>query len=328
MNVKSASFTPCVLMFVLLVSPAAASGSTLGSFRGTHGTYTVNTDFLTMTGPEGFLAQGVLDQGMAVFEFDDFLLMPTAKISTIGGLRVALISNSNMQVIGDINANSGAFSGGSFGQDGAGPGGGSGAAGTGAGGGGYGGVGGHGHGPGKPGGMAYGDLEQILQAGSGGGGTTGFFGSSSGGHGGGALLLQAADQLDIFALVSVEGHTGGGGGDAYGGGGGSGGGLILSASAITVAGVVSAKGGRGGEGTFDNGGGGGGGRILIETLPGRYENYGTVTVAGGPGGSSFFGRGEPGEDGVITIRTLPIPEPTTLTLATLALLQLTRRRRR
>ena len=247
-----------------------------GSFFGTQGTYTVDTDSLTFTGPDGVVFNGTNVNGVASFVFDDFLLLPTANIVTTGSRPTALVSRSDLQVNGTIAARSGLVTIGQ-GQDGFGQGGG---------GGGYGGAGGNGQDNGGAGGVTYGDLTSELLGGSNGGDTSGFFGSSSGGFGGGAIRLEAAGQLDIFGSVTANGGVGGNVG--YGGGGGSGGAIFLSAPEITLAALLAADGGRGGVGTFDNGGGGGGGRILIETFENGFNNFGTISVAGGRGGSFIF----------------------------------------
>lgn len=324
MPVRYLLLTLCLALIPSLAAGSTISASALGSFRGTVGNYTIDSDALTLSGPNGLLVRGVLDNGTALFEFDDFTLLPTAQLTTVGSSPVSLVSNTDMDIIGRIFGGSGGAAGGLPSRTGAGMGGGSGRGSAGAGGGGFGGAGGVGHDTGAPGGSPYGDLEISLEGGSGGGGTSGFFGSSRGGAGGGALLLKAANQLNIFAPVSVDG--GNGGSNGYGGGGGSGGGLFLSAPAITLASGISANGGRGGVGTFDNGGGGGGGRILIETLVGGFENFGSISVSGGRGGSSFFGSGGDGQQGVVTIRTVPEPSALMLLAAGGCLLSIRRQR--
>ena len=268
------------------------------SFLGTQGTFTIDTDALTMTGPDGFLFNGTDDDGVASYVFDDFRLFPSANIVTTGSRPTALISRTDLQVSGTITAGSGNDV---FGQapD---------VVGSGGGGGGYGGVGGNGHDNGGSGGGVYGDLTSVLLGGSAGGGTSGFFGSSSGGFGGGAIRLQAAGEVEIFGSVNANG--GNGGSNGYGGGGGSGGAIIISAQEVILGDLLSANGGRGGVGEFDNGGGGGGGRILIETLQDGFNNFGTISVAPGRGGNSFFGSGSTGEEGDVSIRTFAAPAPT------------------
>ena len=261
------------------------------SFIGTQGTYTVDTDALTISGPDGFLFNGTDDNGVASYVFDDFRLFPTANIVTTGSRPTALVSRTDLQVNGTIAVESGSDV---FGE-------GDDAVDRGGGGGGYGGAGGNGHDnfgeTGGTGGVVFGDLTSQLLGGSAGGGATGFFGTSSGGFGGGAIRLQAAGVLEIFGSVSANGGTGGN--DGFGGGGGSGGAIILSAQQVIIAASLSANGGRGGVGNFDNGGGGGGGRIFIETPEDGFDNFGTISVAAGRGGTSFFGSGSDGQEGVV-----------------------------
>jgi len=261
------------------------------SFLGTQGTFTIDTDSLTMSGPNGFLFNGTDDNGVASYVFDDFRLFPSANIVTTGSRPTALVSRTDLQLSGTITVQSGSDV---FGE-------GDDAVGSGGGGGGYGGAGGNGHDnfgeTGGSGGGVYGDLTSELLGGSAGGSTSGFFGSSSGGFGGGAIRLQAAGQMEIFGSISANG--GNGGNIGYGGGGGSGGAIIISAQEVILAASLSANGGRGGVGEFDNGGGGGGGRIFIETPQDGLDNFGTISVAAGRGGSSFFGSGSGGQEGVV-----------------------------
>lgn len=316
------------LLAVFAQRPPQAEAASLPvpprDFFGAQGSYVVDSNSLSITGPDGYKTFGFRDRGVAVFEFSDFVLLPAASLETVGTLPVAIVSQATIQVIGEVTARSGGGRGGLAGRQGVGVGAGREANDGGGGGGGFGGIGGRGM-SGGAGGGAYGDLDLFLQGGSGGGGATGFFGSGTGGAGGGVLMLTAARSIDVLAAVSADGSPGSGGG--YGGGGGSGGGLVLSAPEITIAATLSADGGRGGVGTFDNGGGGGGGRILIETHPGRFLNVGDISADGGRGGSSFFGVGGPGSAGVVTIRTY-VPEPTSLYLVTLGAVVYTIRGRR
>jgi len=291
-------------------------------FASVPGSYTVNTDTLLMSGPMGFAASGVLNSGIAVFSFTDFFLGVGADISTLGSRPAAILSRGDMTVAGNgIRALAGGGLGGEPRQMGAGPGGGFpgfnffGGAG---GGGGFGGMGGRGQFesstfdfPGD-GGPAYGDLNLALQGGSGGGGgkdNTGF--ESAGGAGGGGLELAANGEILIAgAGVNADGLQGAPRNSNHtGGGGGSGGGLILHAPSIMNTTLIAARGGRGGDGVFQNGGGGGGGRILIQTLPGGFVDFGVTSVGGGTSPSDFFGTGSPGQPGVLTIQ---IPEPSSI----------------
>ena len=286
------------------------------------GSYTINTTNVQMTGPSGFLMNGVLSDGIAVFSFTDFFLGAGAGISTTGSRPAGILSRNDMTIGGNgIRALAGGGAGGEPQQRGMGPGGGFpgfnffGGAG---GGGGFGGRGGRGQFsnptfdfPGA-GGPTYGDLYIALQGGSGGGGGKSNINfQSAGGAGGGALELGANHDMIIAGSgINADGlpgvprdsnHTAGGGG--------SGGGIRLHASTIINTALVAARGGRGGDGVFENGGGGGGGRILIQTSPGGLSNLGTISVVGGTAPSDFFGSGSPGREGVFTVQ---VPEPISL----------------
>jgi hypothetical protein len=310
-----------------LFSPLSYSPSP--AFTSVPGDYTLDSDALLMTGPAAYSANGVLDRGIAVFTFSDFLLGSGARITTTGTRPVAILSQSQMTISGNgIRALAGGGAGGEPRVRGEGLGGGFpgydffGGAG---GGGGFGGAGGRGQidsptfdFPGQ-GGPAYGDLQTTLQGGSGGGGgkdNTGF--ESAGGDGGGGLELGALGQLLITSAINADGLPGQPRGSNHtAGGGGSGGGIRLHAPSVTINSFVSADGGAGGNGVFENGGGGGGGRILIQTGPAGLSTLGSISVDGGLSPSDFFGSGVPGDPGVITIRA--IPEPTTVAIVGLLL---------
>ena len=318
---------PAKATTVGLFSPLSYSPSP--GFTSVPGEYTLDSDALRMTGPAGYSANGVLDRGVAVFTFSDFLLGSDARITTTGTLPVAILSQSQMTISGNgIRALAGGGAGGEPRERGEGLGGGFpgfnffGGAG---GGGGFGGAGGRGQFdnptfsfPGQ-GGPAYGDLSVALQGGSGGGGgkdNTGF--ESAGGDGGGGIELGALGQLLITAGINADGLPGQPRGSNHAaGGGGSGGGIRLHAPSVTINSFVSADGGAGGDGVFENGGGGGGGRILIQTGPAGLSALGSISVDGGLSPSDFFGSGTPGDPGVITIRA--IPEPATIVIAGLLL---------
>jgi hypothetical protein len=321
-----------LIAIAALSSPPAASALLPAPvFQSVPGTYTLDTDALTLVGPNGFLATGQSVGNIATFVFSDFQLATGANLVTQGSRAAAIRSLGSMLVGGNgIRALAAGGAGGEPAVKGQGPGGGFpgydffGGAG---GGGGYGGAGGRGQFanptfdfPGA-GGPAYGDLTMALLGGSGGGGgktNPGF--QSAGGAGGGAIELVAAGILQVDGVgVNADGlqgqprdsnHTAGGGG--------SGGGIRLHAPQITILSLVTASGGRGGDGVFENGGGGGGGRILIETLPGGFTSLGQIDVAGGTSPSDFFGTGIPGNAGVLTIRTIPEPAAATLLLIALA----------
>ena len=303
-----------------LYSPHSFAASP--AFTSVPGSYTIDTDMLEMSGPDGFLAHGALSGNVAVFTFASFELGSAASLTTRGGRPAAILSQTNMTISGNgIRAFAGGGAGGAPAIRGMGPGGGfpgSGFFGGAGGGGGFGGPGGRGQRddpmfdfPGA-GGPAYGDLRSALQGGSGGGGgkaNAGF--QSAGGDGGGGLELGAIGHLLIDSGVNADGLPGAPrGANHTAGGGGSGGGIRLHASQITIDSLVTANGGRGGDGVFENGGGGGGGRILIQTGPAGLNIFGSVSVAGGPAPSDFFGSGVPGQPGVLIIQQ--IPEPSTI----------------
>ena len=305
--------------------------STIGEFSSVAGSYVLDTDSLTLSGPQENQVLGILSDGVAVFAFDRFVLASGANLVTVGSRPAAILSLTDIAVGGSgIRVHSGGGQGGEPRMRGEGLGGGFpgfaffGGAG---GGGGFGRAGGRGqltstfHFPGD-GGPDYGNLEESLLGGSGGGGSkdsTGF--QSAGGNGGGALELGALQSIEIFSLVVADGQEGQRRGFNHtGGGGGSGGGLILHAPAIVNLGAISANGGRGGAGVFKKGGGGGGGRILVDTAVSGFTNLGTLSVSGGTSPSDFFGTGTPGRPGIITVRSTIVPEPSSCFLAIFALL--------
>jgi hypothetical protein len=298
------------------------------------GTYVVDTTTLTITpspGPDG--ATSVQD-GVAVFAFDNINVGPGVTLDVVGTRPLRLVVSGSMQIDGKIladgdnaatNLTDTAAPGGPGGGAGgtaahpAGNGPGGGAGGTdldnGAGGGGYGGTGARGAvstfsssaGGAAPGGAAYGDLLVTLAGGSGGGvGTPGAPGSGSvsGGGGGGALeLVGEAITVGASGIVSADGGNGAVGG--YGGsGGGSGGAVRLRAENIAVQGVLRARGGAGGAGgCCGDGGGGGGGRILL--VAGSPPSFtGTLSVVGGPsgtGGGTGHGATSPDATGAVGV---------------------------
>ena len=287
-----------------------------GAFNSVAGAYTVNTDTLSLTGPSGFFAPGVLSGNIAVFDFASISFNAGSTLSGTGSHAFALLSRTDATFAGsiDIRFGPGGFAGGpSFSAaNGSGPGGGAGNP-NGAGGGGFGGAGGNGstnvNQGGASGGAAYGDLSVLLQGGSGGGGG----GVLGGGNGGGALELGAVNTLSISGSILADGRRADGSG-----GGGAGGGLILQGNTVMLAAssTLSAQGGPDGvannsSGGIPGGGGGGGGRILVETGPagGFINTGGTLSVTGGASNTTDGSRA--GQAGVITFvqRTPAVPEP-------------------
>jgi hypothetical protein len=310
-----------------LFSPLSYSPSP--GFTSVPGEYTLDSVALVMTGPAAYSVSGVLDRGVAVFTFSDFLLGSGARITTIGSRPAAILSHSDMTISGNgIRALAGGGEGGAPAVRGGGPGGGfpgTGFFGGAGGGGGFGGAGGRGQFedptfdfPGQ-GGPAYGDLRLALQGGSGGGGGKDNPGSP-GGDGGGGIELGALGQLLITAGINADGLPGqprGSGSTA--GGGGSGGGIRLHAPRVTINSFLSADGGAGGDGTFENGGGGGGGRIFILSGPAGLSVSGSISVDGGLAASDFFGAGMPGQTGLLVIQQVPEPSTVVILASVLAI---------
>jgi hypothetical protein len=337
---RTAARVLILIALAAISNPSTASAFLITpAFQSSPGTYTLDTDALTLVGPNGFLATGQAAGNTATFVFTDFQLTTGANLVTQGTRAAAIHSLGTMFVGGGgIRALAAGGAGGEPAIKGQGQGGGFpgydffGGAG---GGGGYGGAGGRGQFenatfdfPGA-GGPAYGDLDIALLGGSGGGGGKGGTGfQSAGGAGGGAIELVAGGILQIDGVgLNADGVQGQPrGANHTAGGGGSGGAIRLRAAQISILGLVAASGGRGGDGVFQNGGGGGGGRILIETLPGGLTNLGQISVAGGTSPSDFFGTGSPGQPGVLTVRT--VPEPAGATLLLLAIAARCRRRSR
>jgi hypothetical protein len=225
---------------------------------------------------------------IAVFTFDDLAMDGTATFTVTGHRALALLSQGDALVNAILSLNGeydsattnavpgaggpGGFDGGAPTLDGEGPGGGGGGdvLKVGAVFGGCGGFGGAGT-PGDnsssfygDGGLAYGDLRQVLQGGSGGGGvrnTLSPTNEAAGGGGGGALELGATGELTLGGSGLLRAN-GGFGQSKYApllaaGGSGSGGGMRLQASRLFLNGAVQARGTVSGGAPFS-----GGGRVL------------------------------------------------------------------
>jgi hypothetical protein len=305
-----------------------ASFASLGRLSIDGGSYTVNTNDDTLTGPDGtVLFKGTTSGGVAVFDFDS-IVIGDGTIRATGAHPLALLSRGNITMGGgliNVGGNNGSdlfsFDGaaagpggspggasptGHSGNRGAGPGGGDGAGhdGGGGGGGGFGGAGGGGE-QGANGGRIYGNLEQVLEGGSGGGSG---WPTGGGGGGGGAIELGALGNLTING-GKIDARAGNGGRGTEGGGGGSGGAIVLSAKAVSLDGrdVLDVRGGGGGWATA-GGGGGGGGRILI--LADSYNNTGSVNLEGGPRGHGVLtGAGGDGHEGEFRVAPLSVALP-------------------
>jgi hypothetical protein len=315
----------------LPTATARALNTAPPAFVSLPGSYLVDADALVMSGPDGFLQTGTLENDRATFRFSDFLLGTNSGIVTEGARPVAIFSLSDMIIGGQgIVARSAGFAGGAPTQPGAGPGGGSSASTGSGGGGGYAGPGGAADTGGAGGGTYGGDLKTDFCGGSGGGGSefrNSVANGTSGAAGGGAIELGAMEQMIIAgAGVRADGAGGGSANSFEAGGGGSGGAVYIHAPEIVNTSFITANGGRGGSATFGNGGGGGGGRLLIETLPGGLIDLGIISAEGGAGGSSFFGTAQPGGAGQVTINIVPEPAAWWLSCAgSLALISYRRR---
>ncbi|WP_435008528.1 PEP-CTERM sorting domain-containing protein [Tundrisphaera lichenicola] len=317
----------------------------LGTLSIDSGTYTIDSSLGALSlVVGGTIYTGVVDHGMAVFDFDSIHIGAGAAIlgaQGVNGLPIALLSRSTTTVDGliDVSAfsNYGGPGASDMGQGGSGDytaGGGGGAKG------GRGGAGGstsyYSQGPfGNPqgpvtvlgggiGGYTDIDLLSVTLRGGSSGGSGGSFGGGGGGAGGGAIELGAVQSIvingDVLAL----------GGDAFipGSGGGSGGGIYIHADSVTLTGSLNVQGGSGlyGDGPQASGGGGGsGGEVFINTsIYGDTKIDGNVVHFGGLGGGGSFdpvyhggyyygGNGADGSDGRF-ILLATVPEPSSLTL--------------
>lgn len=145
---------------------------------------------------------------------------------------------------------------------------------------------------------SYGDLKEVLQAGSGGGGTgTDLFATkgAGGGGAGGAIELGAVGTLTVDGEINVNGGNPGGGGTTLAGGG-SGGGVRIHAQTVTGTGDVFARGG----GPNGGPGAGGGGRILVLNSDGSQPTNLTLDASTT---TTFVGP----TPGIIEFGLLPLP---------------------
>lgn len=252
---------------------------------------------------------GVIFNGIAVFDFTNISLPNGSSITASGSLPLAILSRGDVSIQGTINV---AANGTTPGPGGSspllpsptppGPG-----AGGPSGGGGFGGIGG-----GSTGGVAYGDPTHVFFGGSNGGSG----GIATGGSGGGGFELSAVGDISVGGSsnsgIFDDGGAGQNSSNSAGGGGGSGGGIFLATPGqISVtATAILATGGSGGNGTVAAGGGGGGGRILFET-----SNYlaseAIVDSIGGSGGSAIATVGADGGNGTFDVTSYvpAVPEP-------------------
>ncbi len=264
-----------------LAGPLDPLGFTsLGAFPTAAGTYSVSTAGPTpfIDGPTGQVLNGVIYNGIAVFDFNSInlasnqVLVDPYPSSGVVAPPLALLSRGDVSINGSINVSGISFQGGlsgvlsSGGPGGFGGGSGPGAGGSGGygsdqtgiyfsngGGGGFGGQGGSGGagsltgppgsvqyspGGGGPGGGSYGNLAITLQGGSGGGIYNTKVGNGSGGGGGGAIEIGAVGAVTVAGSILADGSAG-----VVGGGGGSGGGIFLHGDsvALTSSGLLRRK---------------------------------------------------------------------------------------
>lgn len=248
---------------------------------------------------------------IAVFTFASIAIDGTANVTIVGTRALALLSRGDalidrvLAVDGKgvwaatsttfLAGGPGGFGGGINGQGGLGPGGGAGwtsnnnsVCSTGGGFGSAGLAGAQmtsclpaGWGPPTPG-STYGDLQGVLQGGSGGGSAycTYISGIAAGAGGGGAIEIGAVGSLTVGASGTVRANGGEGQLLAFAvyeerSAGGSGGAIRLAAGSLSILGNVQARGGRAIHG--GNRASGGGGRVLLRGLLGLFV-AGTTTL--------------------------------------------------
>jgi hypothetical protein len=285
--------------------------------------YRYNTDVGELTGLGDNVVKplSTVENGMRVIWLESFDLLQGARLRVVGSLPLRIVSNSTINIAGELQVNS------YRGDDGLvrGPGsnaatcvaagngqacGGHGASGGGGGGfygnGGPAGVGGVGKSCGggvtsRPGGVGgQGSIvpPTVLRGGcpGGNGAAAEDGGTPVGGPGGGALMLTARTSITIDGGINAGGAGGRGcydGNRAGGGGGGSGGMIILESVTLNLDanGVLAANGGGGGGGC-DRGEtqNGGDGRLAAAVAAG-----GTGRAVGGPGGYLNNNNGVVGE---------------------------------
>lgn len=289
----------------------------------------IDTNTATINGS----IQGIFVNNIAVFTFDQIVIGSGSSVTASGAKPFALLSKSNISVLGtglvaiegqsalSLNAGGlggpGGGNGGDNHQNGFGPGHGWTASNFGGGGGGgfggYGGAGTHS----ALGGLSYGDLTVQLMGGSGGAGSAYINGGGGGGAGG--LEMAALGDITISSTNGIR-ATGGAGSNVRAGGGGNGGGVFLVATNITVSGPVNVSGGLGGNGMSEGGGGGGGGHIVLQAWNSLNYDASLLHLEGGTGGfdPGFNMIGQPGQNGLLTI--VAVPEPVSVIISSGALM--------
>jgi hypothetical protein len=315
--------------------------ASLGSLTGATA-YIVNTgngiSTPTLTEDGSTVLNGVIYNGVAVFDFSNISLASLSTLSGTGALPLILLSRGGATLNGSIdlraNGTTPGPGGGMGGTNGAG--GGPGAATgiiDGAEGAGFGGTGG-GATSGLIGGPTYGDPTHAFFGGSGGSGS----GFALGGGGGGGLEISTLGDISIGPdtnMVDSGILDGGAPGQSgiYNAGGGSGGGVFLATPGqITVDNTIDASGGFGSGGAPSaGGGGGGGGRILFETSNLLASNFLFITANGGnPGGSQDGVPASAGGGGSIDVTAYvpAVPEPGIISILMTGGIPLLLRRRR
>ena len=278
------------------------------------GAWALASSFVGGNTSSGILVNQAHGPAVRVFDFSGFSLPQNIKMSVVGSLPAAIVSQSDITVDGSISVSAGGAGGGAgggspSGHDGA-PGGSTGGTATGGGGGEQnlgrypsvthpccssdisaagGGGGGYIH-PGAPGVGGTSD-EVLVSSGSGTTATVLRSVGGSGGHGTGAIPSD------------LRGGTGGGGGGdnnndqingyAPGQSGGAGGGALLFATAgnmtVGLNGSISANGvAPGASGESNGAGGGGSGGALWFDAANAFVNYGLLSAHGGAGGINDF----------------------------------------
>lgn len=152
------------------------------------------------------------------------------------------------------------------------------------------------------GGVAYANLATAIQGGSGGSASNRNSAGGivrMGGGGGGGVELGAVGTVTISVTGQVLANGGKGTNSTNtttGGAGGAGGGILIHGQNIAQAGILSAKGGDGGQ---NSGGGGGGGAVLLAyaTTGTLSSNVANVFVAGGFVGTPNQGNATSGGAG-------------------------------
>jgi hypothetical protein len=295
----------------------------------------ISTPTLTVDGTTTI--NGVISNGVAVFDFSNINLSTGSSATGTGALRLALLSRGGATLNGTIDVSA---SGGT-------PGAGGGAGGTGGAGGGPGASAGStdgagfgapgsspGPGTGTVGGPAYGDPTHVFFGGSGGSGA----GGAVGGGGGGGIEISTLGDISLLGFgtadrgILADGSVGTAT-DLIGAGGGSGGGVFLATPGqINLNNTVEADGAFPGfSADATPAGGGGGGRILLEASNVLATAFVQLNVQGGTNYlNGAHTPGLPGGFGTVEVTgyVAPVPEPGIAALLIGAGISMLTRRRR